>query len=213
MPAALCATSSIGSAGTKSDQTCGTTMAEPQTVAVYIDYKSPYAYLAKDLVYELERDFPVQGFRIIRRVRGVQSWTASAVPPRRSAFSACRPLYLPAKYSGAASTCPKSARCSSPLMSSPRLRARPELIQRSSVGYSSFPRKREFRGSKISAAAPCSSQSLPLAKAGGQALDPRFRGGDDTLLITLASFQVRHLAQAPIARSARNRTDRQWRQP
>src|SRR5947209_14591299 len=38
----------------------GTTMAEPQTVAVYTDYKSPYAYLAKDLVYELERDFPVR---------------------------------------------------------------------------------------------------------------------------------------------------------
>src|SRR5689334_9435177 len=35
-------------------------MAEPQTVAVYIDYKSPYAYLAKDLVYELERDYPVR---------------------------------------------------------------------------------------------------------------------------------------------------------
>lgn len=28
-------------------------------IAVYTDYKSPYAYLAKDLVYELERDFPV----------------------------------------------------------------------------------------------------------------------------------------------------------
>jgi len=26
----------------------------------YTDYKSPYAYLAKDLVYELERDFPVR---------------------------------------------------------------------------------------------------------------------------------------------------------
>jgi 2-hydroxychromene-2-carboxylate isomerase len=35
-------------------------MAELQTVAVYIDYKSPYAYLAKDLVYELERGFPVR---------------------------------------------------------------------------------------------------------------------------------------------------------
>jgi 2-hydroxychromene-2-carboxylate isomerase len=35
-------------------------MAEPRTVAVYIDYKSPYAYLAKDLAYELERDFPVR---------------------------------------------------------------------------------------------------------------------------------------------------------
>jgi 2-hydroxychromene-2-carboxylate isomerase len=35
-------------------------MAEPRTLAVYIDYKSPYAYLAKDLVYEIERDFPVR---------------------------------------------------------------------------------------------------------------------------------------------------------
>ncbi|MBO0738640.1 MAG: DsbA family protein [Alphaproteobacteria bacterium] len=35
-------------------------MAEQRTVTVYIDYKSPYAYLAKDLVYELERDFPVR---------------------------------------------------------------------------------------------------------------------------------------------------------
>ena len=31
-------------------------MPEPRTVTVYIDYKSPYAYLAKDLVYELERN-------------------------------------------------------------------------------------------------------------------------------------------------------------
>jgi 2-hydroxychromene-2-carboxylate isomerase len=35
-------------------------MPEPRTVTVYTDYKSPYAYLAKDLVYELERDFPVR---------------------------------------------------------------------------------------------------------------------------------------------------------
>ena len=28
-------------------------------IVVYTDYKSPYAYLAKDLVYELERNFPV----------------------------------------------------------------------------------------------------------------------------------------------------------
>jgi 2-hydroxychromene-2-carboxylate isomerase len=35
-------------------------MAEPRTVTVYIDYKSPYAYLAKDLAYELARDFPVR---------------------------------------------------------------------------------------------------------------------------------------------------------
>lgn len=35
-------------------------MPELRTLTVYIDYKSPYAYLAKDLVYELERDVPVQ---------------------------------------------------------------------------------------------------------------------------------------------------------
>ncbi len=29
-------------------------------ITVYTDYKSPYAYLAKDLTYELERDFPVR---------------------------------------------------------------------------------------------------------------------------------------------------------
>ena len=34
-------------------------MSEPRTVTVYSDYKSPYAYLAKDLAYELERDFAV----------------------------------------------------------------------------------------------------------------------------------------------------------
>jgi 2-hydroxychromene-2-carboxylate isomerase len=35
-------------------------MAEPRTITAYIDYKSPYAYLAKDPVYELEHDFPVR---------------------------------------------------------------------------------------------------------------------------------------------------------
>src|SRR5207302_2624375 len=34
--------------------------AGPRTVTVYTDYKSPYAYLAKDPAYELERDFPVR---------------------------------------------------------------------------------------------------------------------------------------------------------
>jgi 2-hydroxychromene-2-carboxylate isomerase len=34
-------------------------MTEPRTITVYSDYKSPYAYLAKDLAYEIERDFPV----------------------------------------------------------------------------------------------------------------------------------------------------------
>jgi 2-hydroxychromene-2-carboxylate isomerase len=35
-------------------------MPEKRTITVYIDHKSPYAYLAKDLVYELERDFAVR---------------------------------------------------------------------------------------------------------------------------------------------------------
>jgi 2-hydroxychromene-2-carboxylate isomerase len=35
-------------------------MTEPQIITVYTDYKSPYAYLAKDLTYELRRDFPVR---------------------------------------------------------------------------------------------------------------------------------------------------------
>jgi 2-hydroxychromene-2-carboxylate isomerase len=32
----------------------------PQIVTVYIDYKSPYAYLAKDLAYDLQRDCDVR---------------------------------------------------------------------------------------------------------------------------------------------------------
>src|SRR5882724_4887833 len=35
-------------------------MPEPRVVTVYIDYKSPYAYLAKDRVYDLERDSAVR---------------------------------------------------------------------------------------------------------------------------------------------------------
>ena len=31
-------------------------MTAARTLTVYIDYKSPYAYLAKDLVAQLERD-------------------------------------------------------------------------------------------------------------------------------------------------------------
>ena len=34
-------------------------MVERRTVTAYIDYKSPYAYLAKDPAYEFERDFGV----------------------------------------------------------------------------------------------------------------------------------------------------------
>jgi 2-hydroxychromene-2-carboxylate isomerase len=35
-------------------------MAEPRTLTVYIDYKSPYAYLAKDLAYALADEYPVR---------------------------------------------------------------------------------------------------------------------------------------------------------
>ncbi|HEY1931661.1 MAG TPA: DsbA family protein [Acetobacteraceae bacterium] len=35
-------------------------MPGPRTITTYTDYKSPYAYLAKDLTYELERDYPVR---------------------------------------------------------------------------------------------------------------------------------------------------------
>src|SRR5919205_3567447 len=35
-------------------------MPEPRTVTVYIDYKSPYAYLAKDPAYELADEFEVR---------------------------------------------------------------------------------------------------------------------------------------------------------
>ena len=34
-------------------------MHRPNTILVYSDYKSPYAFLAKDLIYELEDQFDV----------------------------------------------------------------------------------------------------------------------------------------------------------
>ncbi len=35
-------------------------MTQRRTITAYTDYKSPYAYLAKDLTCELEREFPIQ---------------------------------------------------------------------------------------------------------------------------------------------------------
>ncbi len=35
-------------------------MAEPRSITVYSDYKSPYAYLAKDKVRALEREIPMR---------------------------------------------------------------------------------------------------------------------------------------------------------
>jgi 2-hydroxychromene-2-carboxylate isomerase len=38
----------------------GAVMHEAKTIVVYSDYKSPYAYLAKDLIYRLEDEFKVR---------------------------------------------------------------------------------------------------------------------------------------------------------
>src|SRR2546429_942280 len=38
----------------------GARMAQAKTIVAYSDYKSPYAFLAKDLVYKLEDDFEVR---------------------------------------------------------------------------------------------------------------------------------------------------------
>jgi 2-hydroxychromene-2-carboxylate isomerase len=52
-------------------------MIRRQTITVYVDYKSPYAYLAKDLVYELERDYPV-GIDWLPYVLDIPSFLGSA---------------------------------------------------------------------------------------------------------------------------------------
>jgi 2-hydroxychromene-2-carboxylate isomerase len=52
-------------------------MSEPRRITVYTDYKSPYAYLAKDLAYELERDFPVR-LQVVPYVLDIPSFLGSA---------------------------------------------------------------------------------------------------------------------------------------
>lgn len=54
---------------------CG--MSEQCSITLYTDYKSPYAYLAKDLTYELERDFPVR-LTILPYVLDIPSFLGSA---------------------------------------------------------------------------------------------------------------------------------------
>jgi 2-hydroxychromene-2-carboxylate isomerase len=54
-----------------------TGMSAQRSVTVYTDYKSPYAYLAKDLAYELERDFPVR-LEILPYVLDIPSFLGSA---------------------------------------------------------------------------------------------------------------------------------------
>jgi 2-hydroxychromene-2-carboxylate isomerase len=52
-------------------------MSDLRSITVYTDYKSPYAYLAKDLAYELERDFPVR-LTILPYVLDIPSFLGSA---------------------------------------------------------------------------------------------------------------------------------------
>ncbi len=52
-------------------------MTEPRTIAVYTDYKSPYAFLAKDPTYALERDFPVR-LEILPYILDIPSYLGSA---------------------------------------------------------------------------------------------------------------------------------------
>jgi 2-hydroxychromene-2-carboxylate isomerase len=52
-------------------------MAEAKTVTLYTDYKSPYAYLAKDLAYGLERDFGVR-LEVLPYVLDLASFMGSA---------------------------------------------------------------------------------------------------------------------------------------
>ena len=53
-------------------------MTQRLIITVYTDVKSPYAYLAKDLAYALERDFPVT-LRWLPYVLDIPSYLGSAV--------------------------------------------------------------------------------------------------------------------------------------
>lgn len=52
-------------------------MTETREIIAYTDYKSPYAYLAKDLTYELERDFGV-AIRWLPYILDIPSFLGSA---------------------------------------------------------------------------------------------------------------------------------------
>ena len=53
-------------------------MAAARTVTVYVDYKSPYAYLAKDLAYELAADIPGVALDWLPYVLGIPKFLGSA---------------------------------------------------------------------------------------------------------------------------------------
>jgi 2-hydroxychromene-2-carboxylate isomerase len=52
-------------------------MSDLRRITLYTDYKSPYAYLAKDLAYELERDFPVR-LEVLPYILDIPSFLGSA---------------------------------------------------------------------------------------------------------------------------------------
>src|ERR1700731_3766543 len=52
-------------------------MTERRTVTLYTDYKSPYAYLAKDPAYALERDFSVR-LEVLPYVLNIPDFLGSA---------------------------------------------------------------------------------------------------------------------------------------
>src|SRR5271156_1399631 len=52
-------------------------MTVTRTVTIYTDYKSPYAYLAKDLAYELENDFSLHldaDGKVVEETRNAHQW-------------------------------------------------------------------------------------------------------------------------------------------
>ena len=55
-----------------------------ETVALYIDYRSPYSYLAKDEAYQLERDFNIalEWFPFYTDLTGAYGGTLEQRPPR-----------------------------------------------------------------------------------------------------------------------------------
>ena len=55
-----------------------------ETVALYIDYRSPYSYLAKDEVYQLEQDFDItlEWFPFYTDLTGSYGGTVEQRPPR-----------------------------------------------------------------------------------------------------------------------------------
>jgi hypothetical protein len=63
-------------------------MERPNTILVYSDYKSPYAFLAKDLIYELEGDLSTPAPRRFR-LRPPSNWMPAAIVIQVGSDRAC----------------------------------------------------------------------------------------------------------------------------